>query len=193
MKPIKKTKEDIFEERFGYRFPSGKTQNVQEPSTNTSFILGAIILPFFIIAKILKFTILGPSCTWTANPAYMALSGIFMLFSSIVALFFIRDIALFIQSLEFIGSFATAINGLLVIFFLVQLVRGSNFISHANAAVAPPGSTISNKSTPNDYQGGGRTYSEIDEFKGYVNSRMGWMSNSDKEKYIKELFGGKKN
>lgn len=195
MKPKKRhlTKEEQFEASFGYSMPGSKKETPMESKREGSIFIGIIILPFWMLAKIIQFTIVGPRCVWNANPAYMALSGLFMLFSSIAALFFMRDIGLFIKSLDFIGDFSVPLNGLLVIFFLIQLVRGSNFINHANAAVAPPGSSIPNHRTNGGFQTGGRSYDEIDEFKGYVNSKMSWMSNSDKEKYIKGFFGGKKN
>lgn len=195
MKPKKRhlTKEEQFEASFGYSMPGSKKETPIESKHEGSIFIEIIILPFWMLAKIIQFTIIGPRCVWNANPAYMALSGLFILFSSIAALFFMRDIGLFIKSLDFIGDFSVPLNGLLVIFFLVQLVRGSNFINHANAAVAPPGSTIPNHRNNGGFQTGGRSYDEIDEFKGYVNSKMSWMSNSDKEKYIKDLFGGKKN
>jgi hypothetical protein len=194
MKPKKRhlTKEEHFKASFGYSIPRGKKQTHIQSKREGSILLGLLYLPFWMLAKIIQFTIVGPRCVWNANPAYMALSGLFMLFSSIAALLFIRDIGLFIKSLDFIGDFSVPLNGLLVIFLLIQLVRGSNFINHANAAVAPPGSSIPTHRTNGGFQTGGRSYDEIADFKGYVNSKMSWMSNSDKEKYVKELFEGKK-
>jgi hypothetical protein len=186
---------DQFEAAFGYRMPG--TEKPQPKSNEVPALVRLIILPFSILAAIINFCVRGPRCIMTANSAYMALSGMFMLFSSILALFFIKDMGNYVHSLEFLGSWSTPMNGIMVLFFIVQLIRGSYFMGIANAAASNSHAfhitRQHGKFKPNQQQSSGsRKYNEIKDFKGYVNSRMSIMSNSDKEKYIKELFGGKK-
>jgi len=166
-------------------------------------MLGVIFLPFIIFAKVIKFCVTGLSERDFYNlsyaKAYSALSGMFMLFSSILALFFINDIGLFIKSVEVVKDHATLINAFLVIFFIVQIIRGSAFIKGYNIGQggAISGSKWYNPNLPSSSTYSSSTsstnsrHSEIDDFKGYVNSKMSMMSNSDKESYVKSLFGGK--
>lgn len=166
---------DEFEKSFGYRISGSKKVVIKEDNKN-SLVLSILFIPFVIFYKIVQFCILGPKDFRIANSAYLALSGLFMLFSSIIALFFIKEVVAFTNSFELINSWSTLSSALLVIFFLVQAYRGSNFIS----AASPSPSSSSNSK-----------YDEINKFKGYVNGRMTSMTNSAKEKYVKELFGGK--
>jgi hypothetical protein len=165
-----------FEKSFGYRIPGSKKVIIKEESKN-SLVLSILFIPFVIFYKIVQFCILGPKDFRIASIPYLVLSGLFMLLSSVIALFFMKEVVTFTNSFEFISSWSTPANALMVIFFLVQVYRGSNFIS-----VASPSSSSSSDSK----------YDEIDKFKGYVNGRMTSMTNSAKEKYVKELFGGGK-
>jgi len=166
---------DEFEKSFGYRMIGSEKKIIKENNKNF-LILGILFIPFIILYKIIQFCIIGPKDFRVANSAYLALSGLFMLFSSILGLIFIEGVVEFTNSFGFISSWSTYSNALLVIFFLIQVYRGANFIS-----VASPNSISSNNSK----------YNEIDKFKGYVNGRMTSMTNSAKEKYVKDLFGGK--
>lgn len=194
-------KYEAFEKSFKTSAPGRPQKVVASESKEGSLVLGLIFLPFLIVAKIIKFCILGLSerdyGRLSYASAYSALSGMFMLFSSIAGLFFINDIGVFLKSSDLTGDYATFLNAFLIIFFIVQIIRGGGFISGYNIGQGgainaskwynpnlPSSSTYSSSSSSS-------RYSEIDDFKGYVNSKMSMMSNSDKENYVKGLFGGK--
>jgi hypothetical protein len=202
MKKINKY--EAFEKSFGTSIPRRAHKVVVYENKEGSFILGLIFLPFLIVAKTIKFCVLGPSEREYAQSPYTKVygvfSGMFMLFSSIACLFFINDIGLWLKSSDLIGDYATILNAFLIIFFIVQLVRGSGFMSGFNMGQGgainaskwhnpnlPSTSTYSSSTSSTNVR-----HSEIDDFKGYVNSKMSWMSNTDKESYLKGLFGGEK-
>jgi hypothetical protein len=194
MSRINKNIDDQFELAFGYRMPG--TEKPQQKNIKTPALMRLIFVPLNITAAIINFCVRGPHCIMTANIAYMVLSGMFMLFSSILALFFIKDIANYFNSMHFLGSWSTPINGIIVLFLITQIIRGSYFMNIANAAASNSHTfciTQQNGRLRNHQQHStnSRRYNEIEEFKGYINSRMSIMSNSDKEKYIKKLFMGK--
>jgi hypothetical protein len=199
----KMNKYEVFEQSFKTKTPGKSKKVVVSNSEEGSLILGLIFLPFIIVAKTIKFCIIGPSeRDYVKSPyakVYGVFSGMFMLFSSIAGLFFINDIGLFLKSYEVSKDYATFLNAFLIIFFIVQLVRGSGFMSGYN--IGQTGAVNSGKwynphlrSSYYDSSTSGNINSrgEINEFMGYVNSKMSWMSNSDKENYVKDLFGGKK-
>lgn len=201
----KLNKYEAFEESFGTSIPGRAQKVVVDENKQGSFILGLIFLPFLIVAKTIKFCVLGPTerdyGRLSYASAYSALSGMFMLFSSIAGLFFINDIGFFLKSFELTKDYTTFLNAFMIIFFLVQIIRGSGFISGYNIGQA--GAIDANKwYNPNLPSSGSYSdsssnstsskYSEIDDFTGYVNSKMSLMSNSDKERYVRRIFGGKK-
>jgi hypothetical protein len=196
-------KYEAFEKSFKTQIPGKSKKVVMSDKKESSLILGVILLPFVVLAKTIKFCVLGPTeRQYTKSPyakVYGVFSGMFMLFSSVLGLFFINDIGDFLKTINAINGWVVPINAFLVIFFLIQLVRGSGFMSGYNIGQTGavnatkwynPNIKSSNYSYPTSSRGNSR--SEIDDFKGYVNSKMSWMSNSDKEIYVKELFGGKK-
>lgn len=196
-------KYEAFEQSFKTTIPGRSQKVVMSNKKENSLKLGFIFLPFVILAKTIKFCVLGPSeREYTQSPytnVYGVFSGMFMLFSSIAGLFFISDISAFIKTIDVISGWSVPINAFLVIFFLIQLVRGSGFMSGYNigqgGAVSAsrwynPNLPFGSYSSPSS--NAKSSYSEIDDFKGYVNSKMSIMSNSDKESYVKGLFGGNK-
>jgi hypothetical protein len=200
----KLNKYEAFEKSFGTSIPGRSQKVVMSEKNEGSLLLGLIFLPFLIVAKTIKFCVLGPSeSEYNKSPysgAYSALSGMFMLFTSIACLFFINDIGFLLKSYELTKDYATFLNAFLIMFFLIQLVRGSGFIGGYN--IGQGGAVNASKwYNPNLPSSGSYSdsssnstsskYSEIDDFKGYVNSKMSWMSNSDKESYMRDLFGGK--
>ena len=195
----KMNKYEVFEKSFKTQIPGKSQKIVVSNKKEGSLMLGVIFLPFIIFAKVIKFCVTGLSERDFYNlsyaRAYSALSGMFMLFSSILALFFINDIGLFIKSVEAVKDHAPLINAFLVIFFIVQIIRGSAFIKGYNIGQggAISGSKWYNPNIPSSssFSHTSSRNSEIDDFKGYVNSKMSTMSNSDKESYVKSLFGGK--
>ena len=195
----KMNKYEVFEQSFKTQIPGKSQKVVASNKKEGSLMLGIIFLPFIIFAKVMKFCVIGLSERDFYNlsyaKSYSALSGMFMLFSSILALFFINDIGLFIKSVEVVKDHATLINAFLVIFFIVQIIRGSAFIKGYNIGQggAISGSKWYNPNIPSSssFSHTSSRNSEIDDFKGYVNSKMSMMSNSDKESYVKSLFGGK--
>lgn len=201
----KLNKYQAFEKSFKTSIPGRPQKVVASNNKEDSLPLGIIFLPFLIVAKTIKFCVLGPSeSEYKKSPyalVYSALSGMFMLFSSISGLFFINDIGVFLKSSHLTGDYATFLNAFLIMFFLIQLVRGSGFIGGYN--IGQGGAVNASKSyNPNLPSSGSYSdsssnstsskYSEIDDFKGYVNSKMSWMSNSDKEGYVRRIFGGEK-
>lgn len=195
-------KYEAFETSFRTSIPR-RSQKVLVPEKNDgSLVLGLIFLPFIIIAKTIKFCIIGPTEKEYVKSSYTKVhgvfSGMFMLFSSIAGLFFINDLGLFLKSSDLTGDYATFLNAFLIIFFIVQLVRGSGFISGYNIGQGGVinGTKWHNPNLPSSGSysspSSNSRYSEIDDFKGYVNSKMSMMSNSDKESYVRRIFGGEK-
>jgi hypothetical protein len=197
-------KYQAFEKSFRGSITGRSQKVVVYENKEGSLILGLIFLPFLIVAKTIKFCFLGLNerdyGRLSYASAYSALSGMFMLFSSIAGLFFINYIGLLLKSSEITRDYATFLNAFLIIFFLVQLVRGSGFMSGYNIGQAgaingtkwhnpnlPSGSFYNSPSNITSSK-----YSEIDDFRGFVNSKMSWMSNSDKERYVRGIFGGDK-
>ena len=94
------------------------------------------------------------------------------------------------------------IMGFVAMYSIVQLLRGFAFIGGCNLFMSGIKSTAatvlysSKRSSDAAYRSRERAENsdrgEIDEFLGYANSKMMWMSNENKEKYISKLFGGKK-
>lgn len=200
----KLNKYEAFEKSFKTTAP-GRPQKVVVSNNNEGYLaLGLIFLPFLIIAKTIKFCVIGPSEREYIKSSYTKVhgvfSGMFMLFSSIAGLFFINDIGFFLKSFELTKDYPTFLNAFLIIFFIVQLVRGSGFISGYNIGQGGainaskwynpnlPSSSFYN--SPSNITSS--KYSEIDDFRGFVNSKMSWMSNSDKERYVRGIFGGDK-
>jgi len=187
-----------YEKAFGKKTP-GYYGSEEKQSKEPALIFKLIALPFYVIAFIFNTFVRGPKCIMSANSGHLAISALFLLTSSVLGLFFIKDIGTFVESFEIFGSFTPILNGLIVIFFLVQLYRGSTFLS---ASSITGGHTIDGvtyvskrggyKSSSNSSAQNSQNLGEINKFKGYVNSRMSWMTHSQKEKYVKDLFGGKK-
>lgn len=199
----KSNKYEAFEKSFKCQVPGRLQKVVASDNKEDSLPLGIIFLPFLIVAKTIKFCVLGPSeSEYNKSPysgAHSALSGMFMLFSSISGLFFINDIGVFLKSSHLTGDYATFLNAFLIIFFIVQIIRGGGFISGYN--IGQTGAINSGKwhnpnlpssSTYSSSSNSSSKYSELDDFKGYVNSKMSLMSNLDKESYVKGIFGGDK-
>lgn len=132
----KLNKYEAFEKSFKSQVPGRKQKVVTPQNKEGSCIFELIFLPFLNVAKILKFCVLGPTerdyGRLSYASAYSALSGMFMMFTSIAGLFFINDIGLWLKSSDLIGDYATFLNAFLIMFFLIQLVRGSGFIGGYN-------------------------------------------------------------
>ncbi len=196
-------KHQAFEKSFGTSIPGRSQKVVVSEKNEGSLLLGLIFLPFLIIAKTIKFCVLGLNeRDYGRLPyasAYSALSGMFMLFTSIAGLFFINDIGTFLKSSNLTSDYATFLNAFLIIFFLIQLVRGSGFMSGYNIGQggAVNASKWHNPNLRSSYydsstSGNINSRGEINEFMGYINSKMSWMSNTDKESYLRGLFRGDK-
>jgi hypothetical protein len=196
-------KYEAFEKSFKSPVPGRKQKVVTPQNKEGSLIFELIFLPFLIVAKIIKFYVLGLNerdyGRLSYAGAYSALSGMFMLFSSLLGFFFINDIGMFLKSSDLTSDYATFLNAFLIVFFLVQIIRGSGFMSGYNIGQAgaidankwhnpnlPSSSTYSSSTSSTNSRP-----SEIDDFTGYVNSKMSLMSNSGKESYVRRIFGGK--
>jgi hypothetical protein len=196
-------KYQAFEKSFGTSIPGRSQKVVVSKKNEGSLLLGLIFLPFMIVAKTIKFCVLGPTVREYAQSPYTKVygvfSGIFMLFSSISGLFFINDIGVFLKSSELTRNYVTFLNAFLIVFFLIQLVRGSGFMSGYNIGQggAVNASKWHNPNLRSSYydsstSGNINSRGEINEFMGYINSKMSWMSNTDKESYLRGLFRGDK-
>lgn len=187
-----------YEKAFGEKIP-GYYGSEKKQSKEPALIFKLIALPFYVIAFVFNTFVRGPKCIMSADSGHLTISALFLLTSSVLGLFFIKDIGAFVESFQIFGTFTPILNGLIVIFFLVQLYRGSTFLSasgitggHTINGVTYVSKESGYKSISNSSAKNSQNFGEIDKFKGYVNSRMSWMTHSQKEKYVKDLFGGKK-
>lgn len=82
------------------------------------------------------------------------------------------------------------LKGIVVIYSLIQVYIGYNALRNIEAPDRLVSSIISRSATNGNLKSEIRT-GNIDEFKGYVDSKMSVMSNSRKEEYVNYLNGGK--
>jgi hypothetical protein len=189
----KETLQESFERVYGKTVLS--KPGVKENSSST------IPVPIGILRFIVKFFFLGPtSIEVDLRPFYSALSGLFLSSSSILILLFINNVkSFFVDSFGWEGGFLTFIMAFVVVYSILQLLRGFAFIGGYNLFMSgykASAATVLYGRRHNGSLDHSSTSSskgeEIDEFLGYANSKMMWMSNENKEKYIKSIFGGDK-
>ena len=192
------TLQESFERVYGKTVLS---KPVVEGSPKTA--TAVLSIPFGILRYMIRFCFLGPNSEEIVlRPLYSHLSGVFLSVTSILAMLFINDIENWFRALGWEGGFMVFIMGFVAMYSIVQLLRGFAFIGGCNLFMSGIKSTAatvlysSKRSSDAAYRSRERAENsdrgEIDEFLGYANSKMMWMSNENKEKYISKLFGGKK-
>ena len=197
------TRQEAFERLYGKTtlFPDGPEQQVVQNQRESGI--------FSLIKWIFKFTIFG---TWSLEQmrnkeAFMFFTGLFWMSYSILSVFFLHDISDFFQDSGLSKGTAGFITGCITIFFLVQFLRGTAYMGgyhlfnsgikgsafsnyYANPGAGAPIHRVGQSSQGSmNYN---RKHEAIDEFKGYVDTKMQWMSNSRREEYMRDLFGGGK-
>ena len=189
------TRQEAFERQFGktalFKDEPKVDDNKLNPSTN-------IIVNVFRF--IVRFAITGDTYyKYKGNrDAFMLFSGLFMAAYSILGMIYIQTIEGYIELLGISGGYLTFLMLCVGLFFLIQLIKGTSYMngeqmftpSSFGSKIPEPIVVIG--STNKSYNPTGKSdFNEIEDFKGYVNSKMAWKTNSDKEKYMSELFGGK--
>lgn len=189
----KETLKESFERVYGKTVLSEPVVKSNPPRT--------IPIPIRMIKFIFKFFFLGPTSREVdLRPLYSFMSGFTLSTISILTMLYINSISdFFSTSFGWEGGFLTFIMAFVGMYSIVQLLRGFAFIGgynlfmsgcKASAATVLYGRRHNGR---NDYSSASSSGGEeIDEFLGYANSKMIWMSNENKEKYVKSIFGGDK-
>ena len=189
----RETLNETFERVYGKTALSEPAVKSKPPTT--------IPVPVRLLKFIFKFFFLGPTSREVdLRPLYSFMSGFTLSTISILTMLYINSISdFFSTSFGWEGGFLTFIMAFVGMYSIVQLLRGFAFIGgynlfmsgyKASAATVLYGRRHNGR---NDYSStSSSNKEEIDEFLGYANSKMMWMSNENKEKYISKLFGGRK-
>jgi hypothetical protein len=199
------TRQEAFERLYGKTplFKDEPKQQVQEIKSVSTFVN--------VINWIFKFSIFGVgSCEPMRNKeVFMFFSGAFMFFYSIVGAINLHEISDFFESVGFSEGFLTLWMGGIALFFIIQFLRGGSYMGgyhlfnsgikgSAFSSYAPPKYQSGGKNYAAEYRAqsnnssSNREYGAMKEFKGYMNSKMEWMSNSGREEYMRDIFGGGK-
>lgn len=201
-----------FKELFGEDdISENKLNNRQAQKSN--FIRSIILFTFGFIKILIDFLIIGPSFNDTIkyiknHNVYYFLSGLSMIIYSFIFIVYIQEIEKYLEQFYIFEKYGDILFGLITLFQLIQLIRGFSIINgYQIINFKREYKTLEQKQyNSNRYYSSIRNieetttytprynkenYSEINEFKGYVNSKMSNMSNSRKEKYVRDLFGGK--
>jgi hypothetical protein len=195
-----------FEKRYGR--PMAGSKSVQQVSVEeNSALVKVLLFPLKALLYVFRIFVIGPKphnfIKWGAsvNPETL-LSGFAMTFTSLFMFLYLSDIGKFLEQSEFFGEFLGIAKGIIIIYLLIQFVRGIAFLGGTD--IIPLHGTIGSQVKFHDgiYRGNeygpdvegafkGTRKSNMEDFMGYMDSKMSWMSNPQKEKYFKDMFGGK--
>jgi hypothetical protein len=188
----------------------------ENQNRKNSLILNVITFPFKFVRFLFDFFIIGPSESATYrylgnNNIYYLLSGFSIVVISILSFIFAKEIDSFIEDKGIFGNFNDVFVGIYMVFQFLQLIRGVSIMDgyqimdfsykkkekvihvygkHRQHNHINLDSNYTQYSQHTQNRQSNRD--EIDGFNSYVNSKMSMMSNSAKESYIKDLYGGKK-
>lgn len=205
------TRQEAFERLYGKTplFKDEPKQQVQERKSNSPFAN--------VINWIFKFSIFG---TWSLETmknkeVFMFFSGFFMISYSIVGAINLHEISDFFESFGLSKGVLTLWMGGITLFFVIQFLRGGSYMGgvhlfnsgikgsafsayYASPTAAAPKPQIGGKDYTAEAKAkfnnssSNKEYAAMNEFKGYMNSKMEWMTNSGREEYMKDIFGGGK-
>jgi hypothetical protein len=182
----------VYEKRYGEDFVK---KEVSLDNTNNS-ALTLFSIPFLLIGFLFRLFIVGPSKRMqNTNGAYHVFNGIVILLAHIYILFNIESFNSFLSN--YFNDTLPLFSGLVVIYSLVQFVRGILIVGGLNyyrgfakvdGSAYERGFRSGNQPRSQSYFNG---KSEIDSAFSYMNSKMIGMTNSQKEGYMRNFFGGK--
>jgi hypothetical protein len=195
-----------FEKRYGRPIAGSKVKTTI-PDEKNNVLINLILLPLKLILPIFRIFVIGPRpqsfIKWGANinPETL-LSGFAMTLTSLFTFLYLSDIGKFLEKSDFFGEFTWVAKGVIVVYLIIQFIRGLSFLGGIN--VIPLHGTIGSQVKFHDgiYRGNNfgsempgafksNSKSNMDDFMGYMDSKMSLMSNPQKEKYIKDIFKGK--
>ena len=193
-----------FERKYGRPMRGSiKTKTINKKCVICMFVT----VPIRLVMSMLRIFVLGPRpfnfIKWGANvnPETL-LSGFAMTFSSLFAFLYLGDFGKLLDKADWFGEFTGIMKGLIVIYLIIQFIRGIAFLSGTD--IIPLHGSIGETVHFHDGIYRGNQYgpeikgafksnrrSNLSEFGDYIDSKMSWMSNSEKERYLRDFFKGK--